>query len=96
LSERGGNLQSFTIITSLGRDIKGDPAIRFFQRYYPNVLEIGGTGSSPDAHGRRRIRIVEGKAEKYREFLDSNLGRELDGDKMRLGTVRATVALGKA
>ena len=46
-----GHSQSFSIVTSLGRDIEGDPTIRFFERHDPDVLEVGRTGSSPDAHG---------------------------------------------
>ena len=47
----GGHSQSFSIVASFGRDVEGDPAIRLFERYNSDVLEVGRTGSSANTHG---------------------------------------------
>ena len=52
---RGGHSQSFSIITSFGGYVEGDPTIRLFECHDPDILEVGRTGSSPDAHGRWRV-----------------------------------------
>ena len=91
--ECGHHSQSFPVIASLRRDIKGDPAIRLFECHDSDVLQVGRASSSPDTHGRRRVRVVEREAEKYRQLLYCNLGRKLDGDEMRLRAIRATIAL---
>ena len=57
------HLQAFPLVIHLSGDIKGDPAIRLIERYYPDVLQIAEAGASADAQSRGSVRIVLREAE---------------------------------